>query len=74
MKKIYNWICARIFGLGYIVNFRSSEIHKYPFHSNCHINLIKDKKRISENSAQNLIGTHNKMNGCRWCWAEENDE
>lgn len=57
-------------GLGYLVNHRSKEIHRVYFkHKNCKTEVMTDNNSefVSHRRAINLIRKHG-YNGCRWCW------
>lgn len=63
-------IFRMFFGLGYVVNHRSREIHKISEkHRNCHLDLIADQNReyCCKKHAKHLIKDCG-YNGCRWCW------
>lgn len=63
----------KLFKYDYLLNKRSNEVHNLnnPQH-NCHTDLIKDKKYLSERQMKIIVNTG--ADGCRWCMPEENKD
>lgn len=60
-------------GMAYLVNHRSKEIHRLANkQSNCRLHLISKGEYVSRRKALRLIRHHN-YNGCRWCWKGEDN-
>lgn len=63
----------KLFGYTYLVNLNTKEIHNLNnVHENCKIDLIANKKMITEKQIQSYFNKG--YNGCRWCYKEFNVE
>lgn len=73
MKKTFKERWMMFWGLGYLVNHRSREIHDISKkRTNCKLEFIsaKNSEYVTRRKAMQLIKKY-KYNGCRWCWPAE---
>jgi hypothetical protein len=61
----------KFFGMGYLVNIGTGEIHRLKFkHPNCRTEMIANGIFVTKKTAKKLMKL-GRYNGCRFCWKEK---